>query len=72
MVPSDVAVLVHCYGGVNRSTAALICLLMVWTGQPAIFILQLVLNEKAGAQFWQDRLYILEALLEFSEEVLCQ
>jgi hypothetical protein len=66
-----VAVLVHCYGGVNRSTAALICLLVVWTGQPAMYILQLVLKEKAGGGYWQDRLYMLEALLEFSEEVLC-
>ena len=53
--------LVHCYGGVNRSGAAIVCLVM-WMEQVS---LQEGLDRSPNRNYWHKRDYFIPALLFF-------
>ena len=58
-------ILVHCYGGCNRSGAAIACLLMYFcelTVEQAVFCL---LRARGGNDYWHQRQYMIRALVYF-------
>ncbi|CAE7547826.1 unnamed protein product [Symbiodinium sp. CCMP2592] len=65
----QIQILFHCYLGTHRSTAALVAVLisLSMTTEEAI---EHVLKARAGQEYWKDKFWMLEALLEF--EVQCE
>ena len=62
-------ILVHCYGGCNRSGAAIACLLMYFcelTVEQAVFCL---LRARGGNEYWHHRQYMIRALVYFDARV---
>ena len=57
-------ILIHCYGGVNRSTAAVCAVLMNFCGLSLRRALMCVLKERASLQPFQKRDYMLVGLLD--------
>ena len=59
-------ILVHCYGGCNRSGAAIACLLMYFcelTVEQAVFV------HGGGNEYWHQRQYMIRALVYFDARV---
>ena len=60
------SVLVHCYGGVNRSGAATLCIAMILQKITLVEALEkTILKHVPGQQYWQRRTYFIPALLFF-------
>ena len=63
---STFSVLVHCFGGINRSGAATLCLVMMLENITLIEALEKsILKHAPGKQYWQRRDYFIPALLFF-------
>ena len=60
-----VRILVHCYGGVNRSGAAVVCLLMYFLKFTAARAVCTLVRARSANRYWRDREYMLEGLLLF-------
>eukprot|EP00439_Symbiodinium_sp_Y106_P011248 s4186_g1.t1 len=63
----QVQILFHCFGGVIRSTAALVAALISLSMSTEEAI-EHVLKARAGQEYWRRRDYFIEALLEFEAQ----
>ncbi|CAE7666216.1 unnamed protein product [Symbiodinium necroappetens] len=63
----QIQILFHCYLGTHRSTAALVAVLISLSMSTEEAI-DHVLKARAGQEYWKDKFWMLEALLEFEAQ----
>ena len=64
-----VRVLIHCYGGINRTCAAYCALVMAFASFSMEKAIALWIKQRAYYAPFQNREYMIEALLELQEEL---
>ena len=64
-------VLIHCFGGVNRSTSTLCALLIILYRYTAYEAINALVTARPGLEYWSRRGYFVEALYELEWHVRC-
>ena len=67
--PGPIVILVHCFGGMNRSSSALCALLIIFRQMSARQAIQQLVTARPGLNYWENRLYFVEALRDLHVQV---
>jgi len=62
-------ILVHCFGGMNRSSSALCALLIIFRKMSAKQAIATLVAARPGLKYWENRQYFVEALFDLHVQI---